>query len=103
MTVRIKQLEQFVKDDPDDPFNIYALALEYQKFDIPRALALFEQLVTHHLNYLPTYYQLAKLYEVTGDTDKAILTFEKGRIIAQSIGDYKAMRELKSASSELDQ
>ena len=27
---RIKLLEQYLEDDPSDPFNLYALALEYQ-------------------------------------------------------------------------
>ena len=30
---RLGQLKQFVAEEPDDPFNAYALALEYLKTD----------------------------------------------------------------------
>ncbi|MEJ7645855.1 MAG: tetratricopeptide repeat protein [Chryseolinea sp.] len=103
MTPRIEQLEQFVKDEPHDPFNIYALALEYQKFDIPKALVLFEQLVISHPIYVPTYYHLAKLQEFTGDIANALQTFKSGMMAAQTVGDHKAMRELKSALEELEE
>jgi len=103
MTPRIEQLEQFVKDEPQDPFNIYALALEYQKFDIPKALALFEQLMILHSNYVPTYYHLAKLQEINGDVAAALKTFKSGMMVAQEVGDQKALRELKSALDELEE
>ena len=103
MTPRIQQLEQFAKDEPHDPFNVYALALEYQKFDIPRALGLFEQLVILHPDYVPTYYHLAKLQAFTGDVAYALKTFKSGMIAAQKVGDHKAMRELKSALEELEE
>jgi lipoprotein NlpI len=35
---RLEQLHQFLQEDPADPFNLYALAIEYQKTDIPHAL-----------------------------------------------------------------
>jgi tetratricopeptide (TPR) repeat protein len=103
MTTRIEQLEQFVKDDPDDPFNIYALALEYQKFDIPKALSLFQQLTNSHAEYVPTYYHLAKVFEATGNTSEALQTLEKGIAVARHAGDHKAARELQSALAELEE
>jgi len=100
---RIEQLEQFAKDEPHDPFNIYALALEYQKFDIPTALSLFEQLINFHAEYVPTYYHLAKLYELTGRNIQALKTLETGIIAAQHANDQKAVRELRAALSELEE
>lgn len=55
---RIKLLEQYVEDDPNDPFNLYALALEYQKQNPAKAGKLFELLLAKHPDYLPTYYSL---------------------------------------------
>ena len=42
MTSRIEQLKQFAKEDPNDPFNKYALALEYQKTDARKGIGNFQ-------------------------------------------------------------
>jgi hypothetical protein len=61
MSTRLDTLLQFYKEEPDDPFNIYALAMEYQKTDVKKALDHFALLLQNHDSYLPTYYQAAKL------------------------------------------
>jgi tetratricopeptide (TPR) repeat protein len=93
----IEQLERFIKEDPDDPFNYYALALEYLKLDIVKAQKLLEQLITHHRTYVPTYYQLGQLYAEQGKTEDAISILERGIVIAREAGDHKAMREMEGA------
>lgn len=93
----LEQLEQYAKDDPHDPFNHYALALEYLKTDVAKAQQLFEQLITDHSQYLPTYYHLGQLYAGQGKTEEAISIFERGIIVARSAGDQKALRELEGA------
>lgn len=98
---RLEQLLKFLEEDPDDPFNIYALALEYQKLDPEKALVLFNLLLEEHANYVPTYYHLGKLYEETGERDKAITVFEKGVEKARIQNEFKALRELRSALDEL--
>lgn len=102
MTSIIEQLKQFADDDPDDPFNHYALALEYQKFDIPKALTTFKSLVATHPQYVATYYQLGKLYQQTGDLELARETFEQGMSVAFAAGNHKTHRELQSALRELE-
>lgn len=101
MSTRLDILLKFYDDDPSDPFNIYALAIEYQKSDLPKARQYFEKLLNEHPHYVPTYYHAAKLYQETGDTDRAINTYEKGMEVAKSQNDSKAARELKSAYDEL--
>lgn len=98
---RLKQLEEFARNDPDDPFNLYALALEYQKSDRHKALGIFNDLVTHHEKYIPTYYHFGKLCIEVGDQEKAKMIFEKGIVIAGQHKELKAMRELKAALDEL--
>lgn len=101
MSLRIEQLNQFIKDDPEDPFNHYALALEYCKSDEKRALEIFENVVKNHEQYLPVYYQLASLYTSMGQKEKAIQTFNDGIAIARGQGDLKTLRELNAGLEEL--
>ena len=98
---RLKQLREFYEEDPSDPFNAYALALEYQKVDVQKATQFFEMLLENHGDYLPTYYHAAKFFQDRGDKDKAIGIYETGISLARKLGDYKSQRELKSAYDEL--
>ena len=101
MSLRTDQLIQFIKDDPDDPFNHYALALEYCKTNERQAVEIFEGLIKNHPQYVPVYYQLAGLYARYGEMGKAIKTFGDGIEIARQQGDHKTVRELNSALKEL--
>jgi Tfp pilus assembly protein PilF len=97
---RITQLEEFYDEDPHDPFNLYALALEYLKYDPEKSRELFERLLNHHKEYLPTYYHAAKLYQELGEKEKATNVFVTGISLARKLNDTKAMRELQSAYDE---
>lgn len=101
MSTRLDTLLQFYKDDPNDPFNIYALAIEYQKSDPAKAMEYFNLLLHNHEGYVPTYYHAAKLFQEIGDTEKAIIIYEKGIEVAKLQNDLKAARELQSAYDEL--
>jgi tetratricopeptide (TPR) repeat protein len=93
----LEQLEKFAQEDPDDPFNHYALALEYLKRDVNKAERLFEQLTIQHHGYVPTYYQLGHLYAEQGKVEQALSTFERGIVAAREAGDQKALREMEAA------
>ena len=99
---RLEQLQQFVDDDPNDPFNLYALALEYTKSDARKAEDLFGKLLLEHTNYLPTYYQAANLFESIGKHDLAIATLQKGIILAKSLNEMKTLRELQTMLDEFE-
>jgi tetratricopeptide (TPR) repeat protein len=97
MMNRLEQLLEFYKEDPEDPFNTYALALEFLKIDSPKGLRLLEELVKDHENYVPTYYVLAKLYQEQGHHEQSVKVFEKGISKAREQNDTKALRELQAA------
>jgi len=98
---RLEQLTQFFQEDPDDPFNVYALALEYQKTDLTKAKSLYDQLLEKHPAYIPTYYHAGNLYVTMNLTDEAIRIFEKGLAEAKRQNADKALRELQSVYDEL--
>ncbi len=94
---RLEQLKQFVHEDPEDPFNHYALALEYLKSDQQEALRIFKALLENHANYLPTYYPYAQLLAEMKHSQPAEKVFEAGIAMAKRLNDLKTMRELQAA------
>jgi tetratricopeptide (TPR) repeat protein len=101
MSDRLEQLRQFYKEEPNDPFNIYGLALAYLKTDVAQSKEFFDVLLQKHPEYLPTYYHAAKLYAESADRDRAVAIYKKGIAIAEKSKDQKALRELRSAYEEL--
>ena len=97
---RLNQLLEFYKEEPNDPFNIYALATEYKSSDTKKALEYFELLIENHPDYVATYYHLAHLYLELEKEDKAKVTFEKGIEKATLNHENLMLRELKSAYDE---
>jgi tetratricopeptide (TPR) repeat protein len=94
---RITQLMAFLAEEPNEPFNLYALALEYLKWDELQALSYFEKLTQDFEQYVPTYYHLAKLYEARDEIEKAKITYQKGLIISELQKDTHAHHELQKA------
>ena len=94
---RLDQLKQFAQEEPNDPFNSYALALEYLKTNALEAGRLFEKLITKHPDYLPTYYPYAQWLIERKDADKAETIFQKGMATALALKDFKTLKEIKAA------
>ena len=97
---RLNQLLEFYKEEPNDPFNIYALATEYKSIDPEKALTYFELLIENHPDYVATYYHLAHLYLELEKDKEAKITFENGIEKATINNENLMLRELKSAYEE---
>ncbi|MFT4777812.1 MAG: tetratricopeptide (TPR) repeat protein [Flavobacteriales bacterium] len=96
-------LLEMLKEDPKDPFLLYALALEQVKDnDIQAATTVLKELISTQPDYLATYYQLGKLQEQQGQIDDAIETYKKGEKIASEQRDLKTKSELSEAIWELE-
>ena len=93
----LEKLLIFYEEDPGDPFNLYALALEYQKHDASKAAACFDQLLVFFPTYLPTYYHAAQLFSARGENGKASRTFDTGIKLATEQGNAKTQQELVRA------
>jgi uncharacterized protein HemY len=98
---RLQQLLDFYKEDPNDPFIIYALATEYLKTDEKTSLEFYLKLTTEHANYVATYYHLGKLYEKMTERNLAEQTYKKGIEIAKAEKQQHALSELQQAYNEM--
>ena len=96
---RIEQLEEFLREDPNDPFNSYALALEYLKSDQDKAYNLFVRLIDLHPNYLPTYYPFAQLLSERQDKQAEDI-YKQGIETARRLNDFKTLKELTNAYND---
>ena len=97
---RLKLLKEYLKEDPDDPFNWYAVAIEYLDQHPTDALPYFEELLEKHENYVGTYYHAANLFNLLGNKERAEKTYQKGLRISLAQGDRHAHRELQNAYNE---
>jgi Tfp pilus assembly protein PilF len=94
---RIRELLQFAKEEPENPFNIYALALEYQNQDKEKASFYFNKLLEEHKNYLPTYYHAAAFYASEGNISLANKLYLDGIALAKRQNNQHAKKELDNA------
>jgi lipoprotein NlpI len=96
-TSLVQKLIEFYQEDPSDPFNLYALALEYQKSDKNQAKNCYNRLLIDFSDYLPTYYHAAQFFWDLDEIAIAEETFQKGIQLALKQENYKAHQELKGS------
>ena len=94
---RIIMLKKYIKEEPKNPFNKYALAMEYYETSPSESLTLLKSLLSDHPDYLPTYFKAAHLLWDEELWDEAETTFRKGARLAAEQDDQKALLELRSA------
>ncbi len=92
---RVEKLKNYSKNNPDDPFPKYALAMEYLGQNNELVTDLFTELLEDHPDYLPTYYHAAIHFSELGEIEIAKELFTKG--IELSKDDAKTKRELENA------
>lgn len=98
---RLKTLIKFYEEEPNDPFNLYALALEYQKSDPDKSNELFDKLLTDFPLYVPSYYHAAQLKAALKQAEAALAIYQKGIEVAKQQNEKKAEQELRSAYDAL--
>ena len=92
------ELLSFLKEEPDDPFLKYALALEYIKCgSLHEAFFYLNTLLEAQPGYLAAYYQLGKVLETLARCDEAISTYAKGMEMALSQNKKHTYSELQQA------
>ena len=103
MSSRISKLAEAVKNDPDNSFSKFALALELLKTEqIKQARFLFEHIVINDPDYVGVYYHLGKLYQEIDENKLALQTYKAGVTIAEKLRNDHAKKELMAALAELE-
>ncbi len=94
---RLVLLQQFYDEDPTDPFNGYALAMEYINVDARLSEKYLLELLDKHPNYLPTYYQAATLLAENKSQELIEAIYKKGLELATIQNNTKIYQELQRA------
>lgn len=95
---RIDLLKEFLRENANDSFSRYALALEYVKLNqLEDARREFETVRDKDPDYLATYYQLGQLYLKMSLRHDAEKTFRTGITVATKQKDEHTQSELESA------
>jgi len=98
MSNRLEELQQFLKESPNDPFLKYAITTEYKKMgDTENTLAGFQDLRVNHPDYVGAYYHFAKFMEEQGRKEEALEIYQAGMEVAQRLRNRHAYGELLSA------
>lgn len=98
---RLKILLSLCEEEPEEPFNWYALAMEYVRTDAQRALMLLEEIVHRFPTYLATYYQLASVQLALEAYQEAKKTTEAGIRLAIELQNTKAQKELSALKQQI--
>lgn len=104
MTDRIAQLKSMLESEPNDPFCLYGLAMEYAKLGQHQSAASwFDLTIAADPDHSYAYYHKAKSQEASGDARGAAATLREGMERARLSGDAKALNEIAAYFDELDQ
>ncbi|GAB5522942.1 MAG: hypothetical protein Roseis2KO_08140 [Roseivirga sp.] len=98
---RLTLLKTYLQEDPNDPFNYYAIATEYLQQAPETAKEYFDQLLSDFPDYLATYFHAAQLYVDYEDYEKAEVIYKAGIALAQRQENAKTLRELQTAYQNL--
>lgn len=99
---RISQLEQMHRQEPQDAFVHYALAMELSRLGRPsEAVAAFTAVITEHPNYAAAYFMCGRTLEQMGRLDEAGDMYRAGISAARRGGDEHAAVEMQAALDAL--
>ena len=100
---RLDQILKMLETHPNDPFLLYASALEYEKREqSARAVEILEKLMLSQAEYLPSYFKAGQLHELLGNAERAIEIYLQGKKLARLQKDFKTEGELSEALMLLD-
>lgn len=98
MNSRLEQLLAMLREDPNDSFLRYAVAVEHAAAgNSAEAISLIEALLNDQPAYLGAYYKLGQLHEAVGANEKALDVYRRGAVVAKAQGNTKTLGEINTA------
>ncbi|PRY90650.1 enzyme of heme biosynthesis [Mongoliibacter ruber] len=94
---RLEMLKSFAEQEPQNPFNWYALALEFKELDVEKTAEYFSKLLEEFPDYLATYYQAAEFFAEIDQLSLANSIYLKGIALAEKQQSANTLRELKNS------
>ena len=99
---RIATFKAFADKQPDDPFPLYSLAMEYAKQgDRDQAQAEFDRLLDKFPDYVAQYFHAGANLVALGRKDEAAERYRAGLDVAQRAGDQKTVEEIRGALADI--
>jgi len=95
-------LEEALRQNPDNTFARYGLAMELAKTEPEAAWIHFEYLLTRHPEYSATYYQAGMFLLSQGRRDDARKVLATGVDVTERRGKQHAQHELQAALDDLE-
>jgi thioredoxin-like negative regulator of GroEL len=93
---RRQQIQEMLAEDPKDPFLRYGLAMDYAGAgEHEEAARCFRDLLRDSPDYVPAYFQVAKVLHQLGRDDEARAVARTGVAAARNKGDEHAAGELE--------
>jgi hypothetical protein len=95
-------LEQALRENPDNTFARYGLALELAKSEPAAAWTHFQYLLANHPDYSATYFHAAAFLTQNGRLDEARQVLTNGVEVTGRQGKQHALAELQAALDDLN-
>jgi cytochrome c-type biogenesis protein CcmH/NrfG len=93
---RLAKLQQMLARTPDDPFLLYAIALEHKKTgNFAEAVRQLELTLQKDPGYVVAYLQMGQTHVEAGDVAAARQAFTDGIAAARKKGDQHAASEME--------
>ncbi len=92
---RLEKVQAMLKENPDDIFLNYAIAMEFSKEDqIVLAQAAFKKVRKLDPNYVPAYFQEGQMLAQDDQIPEAQAILKEGIDVAKRTGDNHALGEM---------
>jgi tetratricopeptide (TPR) repeat protein len=95
-TSRLDFLRESLRQNPDDVFARYGLALELSQSEPAEAWIHFDYLLTHHPEYSATYYQAGMFLVQQGRQEEARKVLAQGIAVTRRQGKQHALSTLQA-------
>ena len=100
---RMEELEEFIRQSPQDAFAHYGLAIEYKNAGRnDDALKTFDALLGFKPDYTAAYYHAGVMLGEAGRKEDAHDYLTRGMDVAKKNGDFHTLSELEEALNSLN-